>query len=108
MPETAEGTREPFEVELSPPCAIELEARCDEITRARHVYDGLIWRIARDPRCGALLPLRDPKHPDAELRMAKTRMTPNLPIVCLIYRVQERRVTILRLRVSKPGHDPIL
>jgi len=108
MPQSAEGTREPFSVTLRPTCALQLEKKCAEFTRARQVYDGLIWRVSRDPSCGPKLALHYPGNPKAAVHMVKTRASHHYPTVSLIYLVEGQEITIVDLKIFEAGHDPIL
>lgn len=109
MPQTDEGTRGPVEVELRAECAIALEEYCAKYPRARDVYRGIVWRLEREPDVGALLNLRDPSSTcDGETRMVKSKMTPFLPTLTMIYRHEGDRVRIIRLHVSPPGRDAVL
>jgi hypothetical protein len=108
LPELTEGTREPFNVVLSVRCALDLEEKCAEIDRARQVYDGLMWRVSRDPSCGPALALRSTTNPNAEVRMIKTRLNSHFPTVAAIYLVEGRQVTVVSLKITKAGYDPVL
>lgn len=97
-----------FAAELTTTAALELDDDCRKIPRARQVYDGLIWRITRQPDAGPLLQLRDPGDPGAEIRMVKSKLRRHLPTVMIIYRVKAGRVTVVKVKASPSGYDPTL
>lgn len=105
MPEAIEETRGPFEVVLLRSCQDDLDRRCEALPRARDVYDGLLWRLTRDPRCGVKLPLKYGSIPGGEMWMVKTKGG-SLPTVILAYVVEGQRISIVNLRIS--DRDPIL
>ena len=109
MAHAEEGTQQPIEVELRADCAVSLEKCCAKYPRARDVFHGLKWRLERQPDAGALLNLRDPESKcDGETRIIKSKLTPHLPTVTMIYRHEGDCVRIIRLHVSQPGRDSIL
>lgn len=110
MPQTTEGTPSPVTVRLTAQCGLAFDAKCalKEFERAGDAFRALQWRLEREPEWGVKIPLRDPKNPNADIRMVKLGGTRNVPVIRALYSFDGKEVVIHKLDITRPGYDPIL
>lgn len=101
-------TSGPREVALSSDATAALAAARRDHPRVEDVLKGWKWRLARQPECGQGLPPDFIDDGDVRpIRMVRSgNLVGGLPSIMLIYRYDETRVDILRLKVFPPGRDP--
>lgn len=109
MKSLEEGTRHPLEVIVREDCQAALDRYYKAFPRARDVVEGLLWRLSRDPECGARVSLRDPRsNGDGQMRMVKSELNTHVPTVTLMYNHEPERLHLVYAHVAKPGYDAML
>lgn len=73
-----------------------LDAQRRNVPRLDDVWDGLVWRLARDPECGFLLVGSQPP-----LYVIRTGNWPGFPTIRAVYQYEARhwRVVIKKIQV---------
>jgi hypothetical protein len=73
-----------------------IDAEIDSFPRLQELYDGLIWRLARQPEIGYSVPETDPP---LFLIHSRDWQRPGLPVIVLAYTYSTERVFVQAVRV---------
>jgi hypothetical protein len=97
----------PRDVILNGSAALKLEEAEKQFARARQVFDGLAWRLARQPEAGVSVPLAALLGRDTtvDVRVICSENGPDVPTLELLYKFDDESVTVLELR-AWPGPRP--
>jgi hypothetical protein len=79
-----------------------IDTECDEWPRLRELYDGLLWRLARQPTVGYPVP---ETNPPLFLVHSRDWKRQGLPVIVLAYTYTADRVFIQAVRVLASAID---
>lgn len=72
--------------------------------RLRDLYDGLLWRLSREPELGYPVPATQP-----QLLLVHSRdwQRPGLPVILIAYTYSDEQVFVQAIRVSASAADDV-
>jgi len=79
-----------------------IDAEIDGYPRLRELYDGLLWRLARQPQIGYPVP---DTQPPLYLVHSRDWKRPGLPVIVLAYTYSDDRVFVQAVRVLASAID---